>query len=209
MHVDLNNSRMKKLLTLFGSCGWREMEPDDMEALADRCNCTFQYGASKGVFLNAEWDFVVKIPYFGEDDEHDHCALEYEAYLDICKHYPLCIDLFAKIEFLGWYGEIPVYVQERIDESFNDFMYDHYEEARNQTYAELDRNEDFVNVCDKVRGSRLQSAFAYQILKTFGMAVLENLALWIVKTGQNDLHNSNVGFKGKNPCIFDFAGWLG
>lgn len=209
MHIDFANSRLKKLLYLFETCGWREMDTDDMEALADRCDCNFCYGASKGVFINAEWDFVIKIPLYENDDEHNYCQMEFAAYNKILRDYPLCKDLFVEVCYLGEYGEIPVYAQKKIQTVFSDYLWTCDQRDYDEVYDTRRDRCDFDMVCDKLSGSRLSNLFALLVFKAFGMAVLQTFARWVDDTDQTDLHAANVGFLNNLPCVFDFAGWLG
>ena len=220
MNINFSDSHLSRLLTLLTDCGWRDMDSSDMEAIADRADCDFFHGVSKGVFTRKEWDFVVKIPlYADEDASMDYCEKEYEAYCLILNYYPLCAPLFAPLEFLGDYGEIPVYAQEKVSRSFCNCRWDYdtekwYDALRDEAWdyiKTLDTKErkEFYNDFDTgVSGSRLALEFYYLILKTCGMAVCKNLMKWITETKQNDLHSANVGVTADfKPIIFDYSGW--
>jgi hypothetical protein len=221
MKINKHDARFIRLLDLLTSCGWADMASDDMEAIANRANCDFFHGVSKGVFTCDDWDFVIKIPlYADEDASMNYCEEEYQAYCSICKNYPLCAPLFAPVAFVGWYGEIPVYAQDKI---FRDLC-ECYWEKDTETWAENLRKETNQYICNRatsdesrefyadyrtdVSASRLASEFYYLILKTCGMAVCKSLRKWITETKQNDLHSANVGItKDFKPIIFDFSGW--
>jgi hypothetical protein len=220
MKINKHDTRFIRLLDLLTDRGWADMASDDMEAIANRADCIFFHGVSKGVFTCDNWDFVIKIPlYADEDASMNYCEKEYQAYCSICKDYPLCAPLFAPIKFLGWYGEIAVYAQDKI---FRDLCDCHWhkdteewvENLRHESnqymsyLSSAERREFFTDYRSGVSASRLASEFYYLILKTCGMAVCKNLMKWITETGQNDLHAGNVGItKNFKPIIFDFSGW--
>lgn len=220
MKINKHDTRFIRLLDLLTDCGWADMASDDMEAIAERADCNFFHGVSKGVFTCDDWDFVVKIPlYADEDASMNYCEKEYQAYRSICKDYPLCAPLFAPINFLGWYGEIAVYAQDKIFRDLGDCYWERDTEEwienlrreSNQYISDLssaERREFYTDYRSGVSASRLASEFYYLILKTCGMAVCKNLMKWITETDQNDLHAGNVGItKDFKPVIFDFSGW--
>lgn len=209
MTINFGDAHLTRLLYLLANFGWREMDSEDMGALADRADCEFTYGASKGVFLHDDWDFVIKIPLYENDDTRDYCKMEFAAYNSILRDYPLCKDLFMEICYLGEYGEIPVYAQTKIQTIFCDYLWTCNQSQYDEVYDTRKSNFDFDIVCDKLSGSRLSNLFALLIFKTFGLAVLETFARWVNDTDQTDLHSANVGFYNNLPCVFDFAGWLG
>ena len=209
MIINFEDSHLSRLLKLLETCGWREMDSGDMEAIADRADCEFTYGASKGVFMCDNWDFVVKIPLYENDDEHNYCEMEFAAYNQILRDYPLCKDLFVEVCYLGEYGEIPVYAQTKIQSIFCEYLSFCDQKDYDEVYTTRRNRRDFDIVCKKLSGSRLSKLFTLLVFKTFGMAVLQTFAQWVNDTDQTDLHAANVGLLNNLPCVFDFAGWLG
>lgn len=212
MNINFLDPTLHYLLSLLEECGWEEMTSDDMEAIADRCNCIFSYGASRGCFMYKDWDFVIKVPlYANEDISTDYCKVEVEAYQRICEEYPLCAPLFAEIRYLGEYGEMRIYAQEKIFQTWSEFRWDHEIEAdrihtEKDTYSQI--NNTFEKSYKKISGSRISSVYYFLILKVFGKAVFDSFTKWALDTDQNDLHDSNVGLTADNtPKIFDYAGF--
>lgn len=222
MNINFTDPNLASLLNLLTTCGWRDMASDDMEAIAERADCDFHYGASKGCFLHAHWDFVLKVPLYADEDiEENYCEKECEAYLNIVKNYPTCAHLFAPIEFLGWYGEMPVYVQDKVYRSFSDCHWrgdtqEWYEKLSHEAYTFVHKSETAeakemdIDFHSGICGSRLCLAYFYFIFKVYGYAVCKNLMKWITETDQDDLHEANIGITADfKPVIFDYSGFEG
>lgn len=214
MNINFLDPTLHQLLSLLEESGWRDMSSYDMEAIANRCNCDFSYGISRGCFMYKDWDFVIKVPlYVDEDISTDYCQIEVEAYRKICKEYPLCVPLFAEIRYLGAYGEMRIYAQEKIFQSWNHFRWVHGMEEKQiydekNAYSKIDHT--FTKSCKKIKNSRISFVYYFLILKVFGKAVFDSFTKWILDTDQNDLHDSNVGLTVDNiPKIFDYAGFDG
>ena len=209
--IDTTIPTLSRLLDLITRDCWTDMEWDDMEAIADRANCAFYIGASKGVFIHADWDFVVKIPYYGEGASHDYCEDEVAAYEEICAKYPLCAPLFVPAIRLGVFGEIPVYAQKRVNHTLcelRDVEPKYMDELYNKATDRRNNDDDFDAACVDASHARLRCEFAEMIVETFGAVVLSALVRWIIDTKQNDLHENNVGITANRlPAIFDFSGW--
>lgn len=214
MNINFLDPTLHYLLSLLEECGWESMTSDDMEAIADRCDCIFSYGASRGCFMSKDWDFVIKVPlYANEDISTDYCKVEVETYQRICEEYPLCAPLFAEIRYLGEYGEMRIYAQEKISQTWSDFRWDNVEKADTICGERLDysrKNPIFQNSLHEIMGSRLSFDYYFLILKVLGKAVFDSFTKWALDTAQTDLHDSNVGLTADNiPKIFDYAGFNG
>lgn len=214
MNINFLDPTLHHLLTLLEECGWRDMASDDMEAIADRCDCIFFYGASRGCFMYKDWDFVIKVPLYADEDiSTDYCKIEVEAYRKICEEYPLCAPLFAEIRYLGVYGEMRIYAQEKIFQSWTEFRWERSIEEKKiydekNAYSKIDHT--FTKLCEEIESSRISFVYYFLILKVFGKAVFDSFTKWILDTDQNDLHDSNVGLTADNtPKIFDYAGFDG
>lgn len=214
MNINLLDPTLHHLLSLLEECGWEDMNSYDMEAIAGRCNCIFSYGASRGCFMSKDWDFVIKVPlYANEDICTDYCKVEVEAYQKICEEYPLCVPLFAEIRYLGEYGEMRIYAQEKIFQTWSEFRLDHEIEAdrihtEKDTYSQIDHT--FTKSWKEIISSRISSVYYFLILKVFGKAVFDSFTKWVLNTDQNDLHDNNVGLTADDtPKIFDYAGFNG
>lgn len=212
MNINFLDPTLHYLLSLLEECGWESMTSDDMEAIADRCDCNFFHGVSRGCFVYKDWDFVIKVPLYADEDiSTDYCKVEVEAYQRICKEYPLCVPLFAEIRYLGEYGEMKIYAQEKISQSWLDFQDTHEIEADTICGERLDysrKNPIFQNSLYEIAGSRLSFDYYFLILKVLGKAVFDSFTKWALDTAQTDLHDSNVGLTADNtPKIFDYAGF--
>lgn len=223
MNINFLDPVLTRLLDLLTSCGWADMASDDMCAIAERANCDFANGASKGCFMHPSWDYVLKVPLYADEDiEENYCQREYEAYQTILNNYPDCASLFAPIKFIGWYGEMAVYAQEKIYRTYEQCR---WANVQTQKWRESLNNEAYSFVHSSktkdakridweyhaiVTYSRLSLPFFYFIFKTFGSAVCEALVKWIKETDQDDLHEANVGITADfKPIIFDYSGFDG
>ena len=82
-------------------------------------------GASKGVIIDDDLDYVIKIPFLYEyyirkgetvlSDFDNYCSLEESVY-DCAKTYGLN-DFFAESFFLGYFHNVPIYLMKRMDAS--------------------------------------------------------------------------------------------
>lgn len=211
MKIDYSNPILSHLLDLIMCDCWKDMEWDDMEAIADRAGCKFNIGVSKCVFSHKSWDFVLKIPYYGEGASIDYCHKEFNDYEDICARYPQIAPLFAKVCYLGEFGEMPVYAQEKVPFIFSDWKWDNTikDEILYRNYSHrMDEDAHFEYIANRLRYSRMCKEFGELIIETFGMLVFNQFAQWVFDTNQGDLHNSNVGLtKYNKPIVFDFSGW--
>lgn len=214
MNINLLDPTLHHLLSVLEECGWHDMTSDDMAAIADRCDCDFSCGASRGCFMCKDWDFVIKVPLYADEDiSTDYCKIEVEAYRKICEEYPLCAPLFAEIRYLGEYGEMQIYAQEKVFQSWPDFWWEHEEEADTiyrERLAYSRENPIFQNSLHEIMGSQLSFNYYFLILKVFGKAVFDSFTKWALDTAQTDLHDNNVGLTADNtPKIFDYAGFDG
>ena len=212
MNINLLDPTLHHLLSSLKECGWKDMASYDMEAIAERCDCSFFYGANRGCFMREDWDFVIKVPLYADEDiSTDYCGIEVKAYQKICKEYPLCAPLFVEIRYLGAYGEMRIYAQEKVFQSWSDFRWEHGEEADTICHERLvysRENPIFQNSLHEIMGSRLSFDYYFLILKVLGKAVFDSFTKWALDTAQTDLHDSNVGLTTDNtPKIFDYAGF--
>lgn len=214
MNINLLDPTLHHLLSVLKECGWKDMASYDMAAIADRCNCDFSYGASRGCFMYKDWDFVIKVPLYADEDiSTDYCKIEIEAYQKICKEYPLCAPLFAEIRYLGAYREMRIYAQEKISQTWSDFRWDNIEKADTICGERLvysRENPIFQDSLHEIMGSRISFDYYFLILKVLGKAVFDSFTKWALDTAQTDLHDGNVGLTADDtPKIFDYAGFDG
>lgn len=202
-------SGLPHLLDLLADCGWVSMELDDMEAIAKRASCGFHCGVSKGVFIRDDWSFVIKVPYYGEDASCDYCEEEVNAYQTIEVNYPDCLPMFTPTIYLGEYGEMKVYAQERIASTFCWHFTSRKEMELTDTFRRRCADDaETKNIFTLTDGSRLAEPFLELLFEVYAKNAVRSLAEWIADTHQSDLHDANVGFDfADKPRIFDFSGW--
>lgn len=200
---------LPRLLGLLTDCGWVSMEIDDMEAIAQRAGCGFHYGVSKGVFTRLDWNFVIKVPYYGEEASCDYCEEEVNAYQNIEVNYPDCLPMFTPTIYLGEYGEMKVYAQERIACTFCWHFTDKKERELTDTFRRRCADDaEADHISNMTCGSRLAEPFLELLFQVYAKKAVRSLADWIIDTNQSDLHDANVGFDfADKPRIFDFSGW--
>lgn len=216
MFVNVNEPTLAKLLALLADCGWADMDKADMNAIADRAECCFNCGASKGVFWRGDWDFVIKVPLYSRGASYDYCQREVDAYDKILADYPDCACLFAETCYIGKYGELYVYAQRKVNSTLADFYSDKLEDIKwwsnfsRKCYGQLPKFPLVSKRYSRLCASRLNKVFFMLVLWKFGVKALRSLCNWIEDTEQNDLHDNNVGLNDNHtPVIFDFSGFDG
>ena len=173
----------------------------------------FSSGATKGVLIPVEEDYVLKIPFFCEYESYseqylefygadepegkDYCMVEIIKYEQV-KEAGL-EDCFAKIEILGRVNDRPIYIQEKATEIFSDdreaaFYSEAIKESTKAKCQEL--NVDCFNAC-----------WISDFLNYFSEEVFIKLQDFLYNNRIWDLHSGNLGYIGDRPVIIDWGGY--
>lgn len=179
---------------------------------------SYDNGASKGVFIFKDLDFVIKIPFIGtieidEDEEYDseflqefcgadgkdscwdYCSVEKERY-----HYAeiegveMCL---AKTKLLTTIQGYPIYIQEYAT------MYD-YGESSCHT---IEDTYTVKKICEDKNYSCFNEEWLSDVFSFFGEKIFYKLLSWIDMYEVNDLHANNLGYIHGRPVLVDYSGW--
>lgn len=152
-------------------------------------------GATKGVFVIPESDWVVKFRLIGE--EHDYCEREYQNYLAAkaagLEYY------FAEILPLCERCGIMFYAQECVDcdESVDSSIVDKLQARYDSRGEEYDMDSLWCEVEDEMD--------SYE--RTLLLYDNEELSRFVHDNRINDLHCGNFGIKGDRYVMIDFSGF--
>lgn len=171
-------------------------------------------GASKGVIIDDDLDYVIKIPFLYSEyynrakdkmelsNFDNYCSYE-EAVYNCAGTYGLN-DFFAESFFLGYFHNVPIYLMKRMDascERCSDTVISGLvesgldeNEASDKYYEALEENDtDLV---------RLLFSLYYDEDE------VDDLIDFLDRQQVNDLHDGNIGFDSHdNPVLIDYSGY--
>lgn len=200
--------QLKKVLDVFENLNeedFYELSQDNFDYLVDKVKekCSFPFkvgsGATKGVFIFQNFGFVIKIPFtmLEEDVEiyEDYCENEVLHYEQAVEHN--VENLFLKTELINNYNKYSLYIQEIAEPLSSienlDSKSSHSEEQYKQIINEYDGD-----ICP---------SWEADILAIFGEDYYRRFRDFINTADINDLRSANIGYVGKNPVLFDYAGF--
>lgn len=188
---------------------------------------SIEKGATKIVLIPEDKDYVIKIPitkiayreFFFYDGAYrkgkfairdniggDYCKKEEEIYNLIDEEVK---EMFAETKFLIEVNKLPIYIQEKIDFSFDNKYF-------NPNVFPSDRKSDMdirtiVNSELSLKGMNnlggLNTEFCYDVMMNYGidsfLLLMREINFWEI----GDLHKSNIGYKNYKPMIFDYSGF--
>ena len=181
---------------------------DWMVEIARETDLETAEGETKMVFFSPKIkDWVIKIPRYSKDI--DYCKIEVENYKKACEVH--LEEFFAPTYFVGYFFEIPVYIQKQvycddsdIESSFYDWMSKSMEDERD----DYNTDDDF---CDAVCDATNDMCTADRLLAVFQDYVNSDkiyaLLCFCNREDINDLHSGNFGYDGNTPVIVDFSGY--
>lgn len=213
--------------------GQTEDGPDgDTEKFIDTLWETFRCddiltGASKCVVLLHNQNFVLKIPFEGQQiwkqvrdysaEEYNYNDFDFVFYPFNCArtkdHWDYCNDeveifkkaeaagvgsFFARTDFYGYSKDnYPIYVQERC-EVFNNVDVD-------DKYKNL--SKEIKTSASKV-SSELPKEWIALAIEYFGQELTDKFLAFVEDEHIDDLHDSNFGFIGDRPVLIDYSGYF-
>lgn len=182
----------------------------------------YDSGATKGVIIPIDEDYVIKIPFCGfhtciftdetnrEEEEFenyygaktslacydwDYCLVEVERYDKAMK--AGIADLFARTEIYGEVKGHPVYIQEKADPFC----------CGNHKIHTAARRQKTRNKVYSLGYEVFNEDWLTDVLDYFGEEIFLKLLSFIKKENINDLHTGNLGYIGDRPVIFDYSGY--
>jgi hypothetical protein len=215
------------LLNLFKDCDFETLTAETVEEqvidkLPEDFSYEYHFGISKVCIIPMGADYVIKIPFEGQemlDNESpygetyyedfycanttahsswDYCFTEVSYYNEAKKeHINKC---FCKTRLLGLINYHPIYIQERaitFREKNGDLDYKSEKSIKMKKYCEEHRFRCFDP-------EWLADVFEYYGAKTFN-----KLMNFIDEYDIMDLHTDNIGYIGTRPVLLDFSDFVG
>ena len=186
-------------------CEFAEIPYEVLEQLAEELDLRFACGETRYCLLHHSWDRVIKIPRLGYASK-DYSEIECNNYI---KAKALGIEkIFLPCEYWCTLDcGCPVYVQDK-------FTTDHssIRRAKRERYTEKASKIIACKVYRRVKRSlpsdrRYDDAWLARAYQIYGKQFFRKLEKFLRDNHINDLHGKNVGWKGTQPIILDFAGY--
>ena len=161
-------------------------------------------GASKICLVFEKLDFVIKWSTEGESE-----AMQEVNYYEEAKAQNLD-KFFPMTEYFFSHNEVDFVVQEKVTvqagEVYGEYMEHLSHIGRTVSMQMINKVEKDLN---KVSGytRRINRIWIACLLSIYGKKATKALCKFVQEHDINDLHGSNVGFKGNRPIILDFSGY--
>lgn len=228
--MNITDDEIMQILNSFNNCCFDELSDyifdDDFVSKVDYSTifnrAETRLGATKGVFILPDKDYVVKIPFEGyedcgfqlnqyadEDDGWDYCKVEANRYTAAAEEG--LGEFFAETYCIGHVQRHPIYVQERA-KAFNHIV----------DFEEFKITQEVKNSAE-IANSKLSSGhYGGECLSDTWVAILfqyckekllnfeeklSNLYQFISDFTINDLHTGNVGVVGNRPVLIDYSSY--
>lgn len=168
-------------------------------------------GATKMVFVNEDYNYVIKIPYFGVDYEKFENAIapiEQMNQWDYCKRemelYALARSeglgrFFAATYQIGEFMDYPIYIQEKCT-PFGRF---HSKDA-----SIISQSVEYLKEMN-VRHNPFDAKFVVDMVQKEGFDKVQQFYEFLKKYQIDDLHTGNYGYRNELPKIIDYSGFNG
>lgn len=185
---------------------------DGFDNIAQKLNdfhIEIRTGATKGVIVPDDVNFVFKIPFLeneeGQEYRYDYCDLEVCHYLrakNQCLDNFFCQTVYFDDIKTSCGSRIPVYIQAKAT-SFSD-LYD-YDDKMPWNYP---RKYLTKKAATYTGTDRLPLLWISDFLEVYGEDNFDALGKFLDASDINDLHAANVGYnEDAFPIIFDFSGF--
>lgn len=165
-------------------------------------------GVSKVVFIPKDTDYVIKMSITHMYDENgnvvrtnsrDILEEEMEFYNNASS---LLKKVLGKIEVIGEYNGMKVYIQEKADKIFYDMYIEELEEDK-QHFENFCKSYHIIDMPDVIG-----EHFAWHMTKFFSMEEIQKVNEELWEMNCDDLHMLNLGLrKDGSPFIFDYGGY--
>jgi hypothetical protein len=214
------------LLNLFKDCDFYELTAENFEELViEKLPKDFSYkyhfGISKVCIIPMGADYVIKIPFAGQEilDDLEPYEFYYEDFYsandvigfswDYCltellyynkakkRHINKC---FCKTRLLGFVNYHPIYIQERaitFRQKNGDLDYKSEKSIRMEKY------------CEEHHFRCFDSEWLADVFEYYGAKTFNKLMSFIDEYNIIDLHTDNIGYIGIRPVLLDFSDFAG
>lgn len=227
------NEKEKEIMDALEYCNFDNLYNDDCdydnqfcyevyEPFKAKYNGEVDYasGATKGVLIFKDLNFVIKIPFkYGSDhrwyneetDEYEYegdiyCGAECPCGWDYCEVETIKYDnakeydvqeCFAKTELLGHIDDYPIYKQE---------FATIYQYSSNSNSSHTKEDEEKVeDYCHQHRYDCFNTSWLSDAFVFFGEKKFYNLMAYIQDFNIEDLHSYNLGYIGMRPVLVDYS----
>ena len=217
-----NNEEFRQFMDTPCEDYWQDYEPTDQTINAN-------WGATKGVIIFNNQDYVLKLPFLKESVERwnsetkefereysdmpNYCSIE-------CKNYDAAVregleDMFAETFCVGYFHNVPVYAQQYVDcdeesisSSYSDYCYKEWCEENDLDPDSDDSYEEYFDT--DTRYEYEDNSEVYVCMRDYYSSdKFSAFCLFIEKQYINDLHAGNFGFSGGRLVAVDFSGYGG
>lgn len=218
--ISKNKNELNEIMKALSKCDFEELDYDIFES-------TFAYdfmhhygktirfasGASKGVLIFQDLNFVIKIPFSycdgcelcGADESNfgwDYCDQEVTRY-ELAKDDGFQ-DVFLEVEFFDYVNGYPIYIQPYavILDSLTDIEYKALHNSSEK------RDELFIRNVDNAENySYLNSKWEADLYRIYGIGFYRKFKMFLQNNYIDDLNSDNIGYIGKRPVLVDYAGF--
>ncbi len=163
-------------------------------------------GASKTCLIFAKENFVIK---WNSTRYGTECQNEYRIYQKAIE--ARVSQVFPKTNFFAKINDIEFYIQEYIPTTVQRQSQLTEERAdkivRTVKPATQKRMAKGFNIPNVGYNRHLDERWAKVVISIYGKTFVKALCAFIQENKINDLHTSNIGYKGKHPYIIDFSGY--
>lgn len=170
---------------------------------------SYATGATKGVLIFNDYNFVIKIPfrYDSNYDDSQFCGANCDCGWDYCEveaslfssaeddHIEEC---FAKSEFIGEVDGYPIYKQEMAT------IYASSDKTTTSSHTKEDE-EKVENICDTDNYDCFNTNWLSDVFAYFGEEKFYKLMNFIRDYDIKDLHSNNLGYIGMKPVLVDYS----
>lgn len=184
------------------------LDYDTIREISVKHNLDYDNGATRWCLHCDRWkDFVLKFPRY-EETSIDYCEIEVNNYKKAVEYgiekILLPIECIYETK-----NELKIYKQEKYTCALSDMKEKDYERLKKRLHN-LQR-QPITNKClhSCLDYCRINNVWLARIIQLYGKNFVKNFEQWTHCCKVNDLHTSNIGFKGKNPIILDYAGYFG
>lgn len=198
--------------------GMSFFEDTNRDALLDWCDnnshdLDFYYanGATKMVFWEDEYPYVIKFPFLDENHARDYCKQELANYQAAQKDYPEIVDCFAWCDYLFEYCGFPIYIMEKVDcdeATVSERAYSAaYNTAKDERFIkddDEDFDEEFSNEFYDWSGDEQTEPLLYE---EWNWKVVDTFLEFCSIRDINDRHTANWGYRGSQLVIIDYSGF--
>lgn len=222
----------QNILDLFNNCIFDgELTEDNfwykiVDQLPNACCFRFEHGASKMVIIPKGADYVIKIPFTGQEETtyDDYDDDYYQEFIDF--NYSLYGDgwdyclteavhynkakrkniekIFCKTRCIGKVSGHPIYIQERAE----DYYSHRSKNAQSKSSRKSKTSKEIENICRENRFSQFNIKWQTDVYNYYGEKIFNRFMDFIKKECIQDLHSGNIGYLGARPVILDYSGWF-